>query len=382
VVHQDPGRWRRGRLLSRCDGDPLLPPPHPGAASLPSFVATSEGVCDLSVEVSPPPRRAAAPGVRLGPRGRGRTSRAGILNEVSTPGGDAISVAISTFERPDLIGRCVKSVLAGIERPRELVVVDQSRNARTREVLRSLNGELVRYEHHWPPSISGARNRAVDVARAEYVAIVDDDCTMPMDWIARLRSEIDRFERPDVLYGVIRDPAPPSPNALWVSILEPEVPQIWSYPAHPGYMGYGAHMVVRRSTFLALGGFDERLGPGTPLRAAEDLDYSYRLLKARYRAVTTPGVWVFHHQWRPQDELPADLGRRCYGQAAFCVKHIHAGDRYPWRILAEQMRSDARMLASGLRRRSGLRARAGVRRTIGTWLGLAAGWRVFHGGRG
>jgi GT2 family glycosyltransferase len=136
-------------------------------------------------------------------------------------------------------------------------------------------------------------------------------------------------------------------------------------------------MVVRRSTFLALGGFDERLGPGTPLRAAEDIDYNYRLLKAGYRAVTTPDVWVLHHQWRPQGELPADLGRRCYGQAAFCVKHIRTGDRYPWRILAEQMRSDARMLASGVRRRSSLRARAGVRRTIGTWLGLAAGWRAF-----
>jgi hypothetical protein len=88
-------------------------------------------------------------------------------------------------------------------------------------------------------------------------------------------------------------------------------------------------------------------------------------------------VWVIHHQWRPQGELPADLGKRCYGQAAFCAKHIRAGDRYAWQILAEQMRSDVRMLASGVRRRSWLRVRAGARRIIGTWLGLAAGWRAF-----
>jgi GT2 family glycosyltransferase len=288
-----------------------------------------------------------------------------------------ISVAISTFERPDLIGHCVQHVLAGTEHPPEIVVVDQSRNERTREVLDSLGSKLIRYEHHSPPSISGARNRAVEIAGSEYAAIIDDDCEVPADWLGRLHSELKRFDYPDVLYGEIRDPAPPGRKGLSVSILEPPRPRTWSYPAHPGYMGYGAHMVVRRSIFLELGGFDERLGPGTPLRAAEDIDYNYRLLKGGYRAVTTPGVWVLHHQWRPQSSLPADLGRRCFGQSAFCVKHLREGDRYAARILLEQAGADVRMLASGARRRSWLRGRAGLRRMAGTWSGLLAGWRAF-----
>ena len=288
-----------------------------------------------------------------------------------------ISVTISTFERPEMIGRCVESVLAGTELPPEIVVVDQSRNERTREALDSLGSKLIRYEHHSPPSISGARNRAVEIAGSEYAAIIDDDCEVPADWLGRLHSELKRFDYPDVLYGEIRDPAPPGRKGLSVSILEPPRPRTWSYPAHPGYMGYGAHMVVRRSIFLELGGFDERLGPGTPLRAAEDIDYNYRLLKGGYRAVTTPGVWVLHHQWRPQRSLPADLGRRCFGQSAFCVKHLREGDRYAARILLEQAGADVRMLASGARRRSWLRGRAGLRRMAGTWSGLLAGWRAF-----
>ena len=287
-----------------------------------------------------------------------------------------ILVTISTFERPEMIGRCVESVLAGTELPLEIVVVDQSRDERTREVLDSLRSELVRYEHHWPPSISGARNRAVELARGEYAAIVDDDCEMPVDWITRLRSELERFDNPDVLYGEIRDPAPPGPKALWVSILEPAAPDM-VLPAHPGYMGLGAHTVVRRATFLTLGGFDERLGPGTPLQAGEDVDYNYRLLKGGYRAVTTPGIWVLHHQWRRQDSLPSDLGRRCFGQSAFLVKHLLDGDLYAARIFLEQAGADLRMLASGVRRRSWLRVRAGFRRIAGTWMGLVAGWRAF-----
>lgn len=288
-----------------------------------------------------------------------------------------IAVTVATFERPDLIGVCLESVLANTVLPEQIVVVDQSRDDKTRRVVEGLGSGLVRYERHWPPSISGSRNRAIQLARAEYAAIVDDDCEMPPDWIARLHTELEHFADPDALYGEIRDPSPPDHKGLWVSILEPEARIEWTYPAHPGYMGYGAHMVVRRASFIELGGFDRRLGPGTSLAAAEDIDFNYRLLKAGYRAATTPEVWVFHHQWRPQEGLPADMRRRSFGQAAFCAKHLRSGDRYAARIFAEQVRGDVRMFASGFRRRSRLRVRAGVARAAGTWTGLVAGWREF-----
>lgn len=289
-----------------------------------------------------------------------------------------IAVTISTYERPDLIGTCLETVLANDVLPEEVIVVDQSRDDRTRQIVESFESDLLRYEHHWPPSISGARNRAIELARAEYVAIVDDDCEMPSDWIARLHSEIEHFDHPDALYGEIRDPEPPDPKRLWVSILEPENRIVWTYPAHPGYMGYGAHMILRRAAFEAVGGFDEHLGPGTALGAAEDIDLNYRLLKEGYRAVTTPEAWVYHRQWRPQGGLPNDLRRRCFGQAAFCAKHLREGDRYAARIFAEQVVGDARMFASGFRRRSRLRARAGLARSAGSWTGLLAGWRAYR----
>jgi GT2 family glycosyltransferase len=284
-----------------------------------------------------------------------------------------ISVAIATYERVEMLRVCIDSILNGSALPGEVIVVDQSRDDRTRLLVEEIDSPLLRYDHHSPPSISGSRNRSVELAQGEYVAIVDDDCEMPERWLADVRAELERFRFPDALYGEIRDPGPPDPKGIQVSLISPREPIVWEYPAHPGYMGYGAHTITRRSTFLALGGLDE----DTLLARAEDIDYNYRLLKAGYAAVTSPAIWVLHHQWRPDEVLPADMRGRCFGQAALCAKHLRRGDRYALRILAEQAGSDARMFASGLRRRSRLRLRSGVARAAGTLTGLIAGWRAF-----
>jgi GT2 family glycosyltransferase len=293
-----------------------------------------------------------------------------------------ISVTIATYERPAYLRRALQDLLEGTELPDEIIVVDQTEGEQTREVVEAFGSELLRYACHSPPSISGSRNRSVELARGEYVAIVDDDCEFAHDWLERVHRELARFDYPDALYGAIRHPDPDSDRkALHVSVFAPSAPHVWEFPAHPGLMGLGAHMILRRSTFLALGGFDERFGPGTCFLGAEDIDYNYRLLKHGYRAVSTPAIEVVHHQPRPQSHLPQYFFGKNHGQAAFCAKHLREGDRYPWRILREQLGSDVRMLASAARRRSGVRARTGISRIGGTVVGLVRGWRTFRAER-
>ena len=292
-------------------------------------------------------------------------------------GEPTIAVAIATIGRPSWLERCVASVLAGTSRPAEILVVDQGDGDATRRVLERFDGEVVRHVHHSPPSLSAARNRAADLSRSEYVVFADDDLELPRDWLASIHGELDRFERPDALFGEIRAPAELADGLVPVSTFRVEAPRSWGGLVHPNRLGYGGHMVVRRSTFGALGGFDERLGAGSRLRGAEDIDFNYRLLRAGHRAVTTPRVWAVHHQWRTPSALP----RLFYGyilcHSAFCAQNLLGGDRYAARLFVSQVGDDARMLGSALRRRSTLRARIGLWRTIGTWHGLALGWRAF-----
>jgi glycosyltransferase involved in cell wall biosynthesis len=291
-----------------------------------------------------------------------------------------ISVCIATIDRPELVTRCVASVLEGTSRPAEVVVVDQSSGPQTRLALEALGaGPLVRHLPSPPLGASGARNRAVEAAGSDYVALLDDDAEVPPEWLGAVERELERFGHPDALYGAIRATGGEDDRrGLSVSTFTPSEAALWSSVTHPARLGYAGHMVARRSTFLGLGGFDTRLGPGTPLYGAEDMDFNYRLLKDGRRAATAPAVWMLHHQHRAPSALPRLMYGYNLGYSAFCAKHLRRGDRYPLLLVAIQAAGDAKMLASAVRRRSWLRARVAAGRTAGTWEGLWRGWRSFR----
>ncbi len=289
-----------------------------------------------------------------------------------------ISVTIATLDRPRYLERALETLLGGTSVPEEIVIVDQSEDDATRQVVEAAGSPAIRYCHYSPPSLSASRNRSVELATSEYVAVVDDDDEFAPDWLASVEEELQRFSYPDALFGDVRYPWPDADGkAIAVSIIEHERPTVWRFPAHPGFMGYGAHMILRRSTFLDLGGFDSRLGPGSPLLGAEDVDFNYRLLKGGYSAVSTPAIHVVHNQPRDQEALPRYYFGKNKGQAAFCIKHIREGDRYAWRVLLQQMGADGRMFASAVRRRSWLRARIAAQRAAGTVAGLFRGRQTF-----
>jgi GT2 family glycosyltransferase len=286
-----------------------------------------------------------------------------------------LAVAISTYERPVELAACARALLAGTALPDEIIVVDQSDDAGTREAVAGLESELVRYVHHSPASVSGARNHAFELAASEYVAILDDDCEPPSDWLETAQGELSRRDLPDALFGEIRDPDPdPRGKAVPVSMLTAQARE-WTLPANPWEIGFGGHSIIRRQVHRELGGFDPRLGYGGELLSAEDVDFNYRLLKGGYRVVSTPELWVYH---RAPPRPPSLFYKRNFGFAAFCAKQIRAGDRSAWRMFGHQALSDAKMLASSVRRRSWLKARTWFWMTAGTWRGLVRGLRAYR----
>jgi glycosyltransferase involved in cell wall biosynthesis len=295
--------------------------------------------------------------------------------------GPTVSVVVPTLDRPERAAEVVSAVLAAAEQPAEILVVDQSADDETRLALERLGSDLVRHVRHGPPSTSGARNEGARLARGEYVAFLDDDVGIGPGWLASMRAELVRLGLPDAVYGEVRPPESftPGRSTLPVSIFRPEEARVWDRPVHPNRLGYGANCVVRRSVFLAAGGFDPRLGPGTRLCGAEDMDLGYRFLKAGRRVASTPAFSIVHEQWRAPEELPRLFYGYNVGGAAFCAKHLRAGDLRALRFFLVQVGGDAKMFASAVKRRSLLRARVAAARTAGTWNGLVRGLRELGG---
>jgi glycosyltransferase involved in cell wall biosynthesis len=86
----------------------------------------------------------------------------------------AVSVIITTFNRSALVVEAIESVLAQDFRDFELIVVNDGSTDDTREVL-ARYGERIRCIHQANAGLNAARNAAIDNARGEFFALLDDD---------------------------------------------------------------------------------------------------------------------------------------------------------------------------------------------------------------
>src|SRR5215203_3769790 len=104
-----------------------------------------------------------------------------------------VSAVICTRNRPDLIGTAVASVLANTYPSFDLLVVDQSDEPRTGEIVREMATAHpnLRYLHTPTPGLSRAYNIGVRETQGDLLAFTDDDCVAPPNWIQAIA---DAFE--------------------------------------------------------------------------------------------------------------------------------------------------------------------------------------------
>jgi len=85
-----------------------------------------------------------------------------------------ISVLIPTYNRAQLIGRTLESVLAQTLRPHEVIVVDDGSMDETAEVVARFGG-AVKYVQQPNAGVSRARNQLASLAEGEWLAFTDSD---------------------------------------------------------------------------------------------------------------------------------------------------------------------------------------------------------------
>jgi GT2 family glycosyltransferase len=240
-----------------------------------------------------------------------------------------VSVVIPTRGRPDLIARSVRAVLANEHPDFDVVVVDQSDDDRTGEIVRAIarGDRRLRYVHTMPPGLSRAYNVGIRLTTAPIIAFTDDDCVAARDWISSVARAFEGDPSAEMLYGRVAMPRDLEPRDGQVPVLPIERAERLDRRNGFRIYGMGANYALRRTLFERIGGFDEILGGGGPLRSSQDFDFQFRAYRAGAAVLLRPEVVVDHYGLRTNEQWPATLRAYCIGNAAFYVKHIRCGDR-------------------------------------------------------
>jgi hypothetical protein len=156
--------------------------------------------------------------------------------------------------------------------------------------------------------VSVARNAGLAAARAPLVGYVDDDEVAEPGWCAGILSA---FADPQVqaAFGQV---LPLDAEGLPYCEIRFDAPRIVRGRRRPPWeIGTGGNMAFRRAALLALGGFDVRLGQGTPSRSGEDTDAIARLQASGALIALRPDMVVRHPTKTPGEQLAS---RRPYGR--------------------------------------------------------------------
>jgi GT2 family glycosyltransferase len=224
-------------------------------------------------------------------------------------GTTGVAVAIVSFNARDHLRACLDSVLA--DGPDEVVVVDNASTDGTAQMVRLEYPQVTLHDNSTNRGYGAAANQAIASCRSGYVLLLNSDTMLSPGTIQTLASYMDRHPEAALVGPVLRRPDGslepsyfPLPGTLaW--LLENE-PLVWllrclpvgrnrllclSPPTVPRVVPWvkGAAVLLRRTTFQAVGGFDEAY-----FMYFEEVDLCLRLRTAKAQVHFTPAATVLH----------------------------------------------------------------------------------------
>jgi glycosyltransferase involved in cell wall biosynthesis len=197
-----------------------------------------------------------------------------------------VTVVMAAYNREDLVGRAIRSVLAQEPiAPAEILVVDDGSSDRTADVAESLGARVVR--HGVNRGESHARNTAIEAAANPWIAVLDsDDEWLPGHLTALWRAREDHVV---VATSALRCGEDPARDRLHGAPgTGPRVIRTPSDLLFPENAVTTSALMLRRDVAQAAGGFDQSL------RLCEDLDLLLRCLE-HGTGVVAPEVTAVYH---------------------------------------------------------------------------------------
>lgn len=215
-----------------------------------------------------------------------------------------LSVVVPAYRCAAMLQQCLAGLLAS-DLPRttwQLIVVDDGSRDETAAVATRMADQVITIPDG-PRGPAFARNSGARAALSEVLVFIDADVVVAPDALRRFAARFRESPSVSATFGAY-DTTPGDPGFLsqyrnllhhWVHVSQPG--DAWTF-----WTGCGA---VRRTAFLALGGFDAARYRRPQI---EDIDFGYRLVDAGHRIVLDPDIQGTHlKRWTLAGMVHSDL---------------------------------------------------------------------------
>ncbi|MEW5957833.1 MAG: glycosyltransferase family A protein [Chloroflexota bacterium] len=211
------------------------------------------------------------------------------------------SIIIPVYNGGPQLERSLASIRRSSFSDWELLVVDDGSGDGSDEAARQAGARVLKTGGRQGPA--AARNLGARHATGSYLFFIDADCELHPDTLARAAQYFRDDPQLDALFGAYDDsPAATNFIAQYKNLFHHYIHQNSRAAASTFWTGCGA---IKRSRFLALGGFD----PARYRRpSVEDIELGYRLKQAGGRIKLAKAVQVKHLKaWTLPSLLKSDI---------------------------------------------------------------------------
>lgn len=248
----------------------------------------------------------------------------------------SISIVLCTYDRPVMLRRAIETALQLDYPSFELVIVDNHQaSGLTRPVVDAIADPRLRYVDAPEQGLARARNIGVLAAEHDVIAFTDDDVVVDRWWLQGIAAGFASRDDVDCVCGLVPTGELKSlaqayfdSRVAWarncaselftLSIGRPDEPM---FPFEVARFGTGANFALRREFALAIGGFDEGLGVGSPTGGGEDIDIFLRVLLAGRSLAYEPSAVIWHRHRVDLSGLTRQVRDYGTGLGAFLTKH-------------------------------------------------------------